>query len=347
MNLESYIRKYGYRPDYSTNDPYKTKYEKALYQYLGEERYFQFNEIRDTPKVDESTIMKFVGDDVNLLKLILSSQIKISLRYLEEMIKIINFKKIKPKNILDLGGGDGWASDYLNETFKWNANVTIVDKYESWSVINPKSKLINCEYSNFKQNEKYELVISILGINLLYIEQLLKCIYENLDENGTCLLGLRIGDEIDFQDFIRLIGDLGFEVEINNSYRIEALGEKMPIITLKKSTEKYSKNDFWRITRMSFNDLLDPKRFSGTDGVMIYDLICDGEELSNDRKDWDNGDYFQIRILRKNEIIYRIITNSYGDLIVETPILENDELNKIHATSQRFASNPKLWKSSL
>ena len=94
MNLESYIRKYGYRPDYSTNDPYKSKYEKALLQYLGEERYFQFNEIRDTPKVDESIIMEFIGDDVNLLKLILSSQIKISLRYLEEMITIINFKKL-------------------------------------------------------------------------------------------------------------------------------------------------------------------------------------------------------------------------------------------------------------
>lgn len=340
MNLESYIRKYGYRPDYSTNDPYKTKYEKALLQYLGEERYLEFNEIRDTPKVDESIIMEFIGDDVNLLKLILSSQIKISLKYLEEMITIINFKKLKPQNILDLGGGDGWASDYLNETFKWNADVTIVDKYESWSVINPKSKLVNCEYSDFKQNEKYDLVISILGINLLYKEQLLNCIYENLNENGTCIIGLRIGDEIDFQDFIRLICDLGFEVEINNSYRIEALGEKMPIITLKKSTKKYIKNDFWRITRMSFNDLLEPKRFYGTDGVMIYDLICDGEELSNDRKDWDNGDYFIIRILKKNEIIYRVITNSYGDFLVETPILENDELNKIQAT-------PIKWNSSL
>jgi hypothetical protein len=347
MNLESYIRKYGYRPDYSTNDPYKTKYEKALLQYLGEERYFQFNEIRDTPKVDESIIMEFIGDDVNLLKLILSSQIKISLRYLEEIITIINFKKLKPNNILDLGGGDGWASDYLNETFKWNADVTIVDKYESWSAINPKSKLVNCEYSDFKQNQKYDLIISILGINLLYVEQLLKCIYENLDEYGTCILGLRIGDAIKFQEFVQLIGDLGFELEITNSYIIEALGEQMPIITLKKSTNKYSKNDFWRITRMSFDEILEPKRFYGIDGAMIYDLIHDGEELSNDRKDWENGDYFQIRVLRKNEINYRVITNSYGDILVETPILENDELNKVQATSERFSSNPKLWNSSL
>lgn len=347
MNLESYIRKYGYRPDYSVNDPYMEKYEKALRQYLGDERYSQFNDLRDQPKVDESLIIAFVGDDVNLLKIILSSQIKISVKILEEMASIIKYKKLKPLSILDLGGGDGWASDYLNEIYKWNADVTIVDKYISWKAFNPKSTLINCDYSDFKSDKKFELVISILGANLVHIEKLLRCIHYNLNELGTCLIGIRVGDELEYYNLVKLISEIGFDVETYNSYRIEALGQEMPILTLKKSKVKYTKNDLWRIIRESFNELKKPKRFFGMEGNIIIDLISDGKELSIDKREWDNGDFFQIRVIEKNEIVYRVITNSFGNVLVETPIQPDDEFNDMDDLLFRLSDMPELWKSSL
>lgn len=347
MNLESYIRKYGYRPDYSSNDPYKTKYEKALLQYLGEERYSQFNDLRDLPKVDESIVMNFIGEDVNLLKLVLSSQIKISLKFLEEMSSILKNKKIKPKYILDLGGGDGWASDYLNETFKWNAEATIIDKYDSWKAFNPEPTLINCDYSDFKSEIKYELAISILGASLSHFEKLLGCAYSSLVENGTFLVGVRIGNEIEYQNAIKLISEVGFIVDTRNSYKIESLGEELPLLTLKKSFVKYNKNDLWRITRESFNDIQNPKRFFGIEGFIINDLIKDGEELSIDKRVWENGDFFQIRVLEKNEIIYRVITNSFGNILVETPIESDDEYNNMDEMLYRLSNLPDVWKSSL
>ncbi len=347
MNLESYIRKYGYRPDYSIDDPFKTKYEKALLQYLGEERYLEFNDLRDLPMVDESIVMNFIGEDVNLLKLVLSSQIKISLKFLEEMNSILKNKKIKPKFILDLGGGDGWASDYLNETFKWNAEATIIDKYESWKVFNPKSILINCDYSDFKSEIKYELAISILGASLSHFEKLLECAYSSLVESGTFLVGVRIGNEIDYQNAIKLISEVGFIVDTQNSYKIESLGERLPLLTLKKSFVKYNKNDLWRITRQSYSEKQNPKRFFGIEGFIIYDLICDGKELSTDKRVWENGDFFQITVIEKNEIVYRVITNSFGNILIETPIEADDEFNNMDELLYLISNMPDFWNSSL
>jgi hypothetical protein len=35
MNIESFLKKYGYRPDYSVDDGILEKYENALLKYLG------------------------------------------------------------------------------------------------------------------------------------------------------------------------------------------------------------------------------------------------------------------------------------------------------------------------
>ena len=83
MNFESFLKKYGYRPN--LGDEILEKYENALLKYLGIERYTILCDLRDSENADEASVMKFIGEDVNLLKLMLSSQIKISIALVREI----------------------------------------------------------------------------------------------------------------------------------------------------------------------------------------------------------------------------------------------------------------------
>lgn len=347
MNIESYIRKYGYEPDYSTIDPEMPKYEKALLEYLGKDKYKILEKLRLEPKKTESSIMEFIQNDVNLFRMMLSSQIKISIEILEGIKEIIHKLKIKPQSILELGGAEGWAADYLNDFFKWKIKKTIVDNFQAWKPISKNTEIINKAYHEYKSQGKFDLIISILGANLIHVKELLECIHSNLSERGIAIIGLRISRETEFYQFANLCAESGLEIINENSFRITAINQTLPIISLKKRNITQTKNEMWKSTRECFQEIESPKCFFGVEGFIIYDLISDGKELLIDRREWDNGDFFQIRIVEKNEIVYRIITNSNGDILIETPIELEDDFNNIDDTLYRSSYMPDFWKSSL
>ncbi len=347
MNIESYIRKYGYKPEYCTNDPEMPKYEKALLEYLGIDKYRIFNELRDEPKIEESKIMEFVQNDVNLLRMILSSQIKISTKILDGIREIIHELKLKPDNILELGGADGWAADYLSDFFKWKIKKTIVDSFKSWEPVKENTLIIHKNYFEFKSQEKFDLIISLLGSNLVRIEELIDCILLNLTETGTAIISIRIPSETDYFHFIELCFKKKLEILNDFSFRISSQNQKIPILTLKKSNKEFSLNEVWRSTRESFLENDNPKRFFGSDGLVMFDLIKDGEMVYSEKKEWENGDFFEINIFSKNEVLFRVITNSFNNIIIESPIRIDDEFNKIENQLQRLHYSPELWSSSI
>ncbi len=347
MNIESYIRKYGYKPEYCTADPEMVKYEKALLEYLGKDKYNLLNKLRLEPKITEIKIMEFVQNDAILLRMMLSSQIKISIKILEGIKDIIHKLKIKPQNILDLGGAEGWAADYLNDFFKWKINKKIVDNFHSWIPINENTEIIHSNYNDYKSQEKFELIISILGANLVHAKELLECINSNLSEKGIAIIGLRISGEIEFYQFVENCIESGLEIKNNFSFRINAMDQSIPIITLLKSNSQRSKNEMWRSTRESFQEIESPKRFFGVEGFILLELIKDGEIISTENRDWENGDYFQIKIYKKNDILYRVTTNSFGNILIECPIDKEDDCNELQSQLERLYYSPELWSSSI
>lgn len=347
MNIESYIRKYGYKPEYCTADPEMAKYEKALLEYLGKDKYNLLNKLRLEPKITEFKIMEFVQNDAILLRMMLSSQIKISIKILEGIKEIIHKLKIKPQRILDLGGAEGWASDYLNDYFKWKINKTIVDNFQGWKPINENTEIIDSTYNEYKSQEKFELIISLLGANLVHIKELLKCIHSNLSEKGTAIIGIRISGEIEFHQFVEHCIESGLKIINHCSFRINALNQSIPIITLTKGDTKQSKNEMWRATRECFQEIETPKRFFGVEGFILLDLIVDGEIISTENRDWENGDNFQLKIYKKNDILYRVSTNSFGNILIECPIDKEDDYNNLESQLERLYFSPELWSSSI
>ena len=67
MNVKSYLRKQGYRPELS--DGLLNKYEDSLFKYLKEEKYDEFFELRGVGNSEE-VIFHFIGIDKKLLKIV-------------------------------------------------------------------------------------------------------------------------------------------------------------------------------------------------------------------------------------------------------------------------------------
>ena len=118
MSIINYLRKNGYRPDLC--DGNGEKFQKTLYNYLGKDKYEHYCLISDNSNSEEE-ITEFAGTDMKLLKLFQSSQIKISIRFTELILDRIKEIGLSPKNILDLGGSDGWSSNFIRKKINSNS----------------------------------------------------------------------------------------------------------------------------------------------------------------------------------------------------------------------------------
>jgi hypothetical protein len=342
MKIKNYLRKLGYRPDLS--DGVLDKYEERLFKYLKEERYEEFCEFRALA-VSEESIIRFIGDDIGLFKIVLSGQIRISINILDEIISLIKQNNTSPKRILDLGGTDGWAVNFLNEKLQLNSELTVIDKNTLWEPVSENVKILNNSYAEYDTIEKHDLIISILGAPQNGIKELFECIKKSITINGMAIVGLRISNEIDYAETVKLAGECGLIFVTKHCKNLQVFDENIPFIYLENSVAIPNNNDCLRLVRKGYNNLEFSKRLFGYNANQFLELIKDGEIVASDKVDFDNGS-MEVIVIEKNEILYRKTSNTMGDIIIEYPVELDKESNTVNKQDERIKSE-NLWNSSL
>ena len=343
MKINNYLNKLGYRPDLS--DGVYDKYEKALNKYLKDIRYQQFCSLRESASTEED-IINFIGDDIRLLKLVSSSQLKISIVILEEVINTIRELDINPINILDLGGSDGWACNYLIKHFNPDSTVTVVDKNTIYEAVSENIEITNTDYSSYVKKGGHDLIISILGAPYDSLSDLYKCISQSLSENGKALLGLRISSISDYIESINIANNFNLKYEVDYSKRLQIFDEHIPFICITKSNQAQTDSEKLLLSREGFMNYSNPKRVYGYEAQIFEKLLKEAEILSMDTIEFDNGIKFHLDIFKMNDIVYRKTYNTYGDLLIEYPVNSDDKYNNIQSQLERF-HNESLWNNSL
>ena len=216
MEIKNHLKSYGYNYEFSLNDDLCSK---ELMKYLGRKKFNEFwsyvdnmSKMFGTDKT-ESIIRNYIGDDETFLKILISGQIIISVSILEEIIK--SFKKDlidtnKKYDVLELGGYDGWSSDYLDLSIDKSLSIDVVDKVIVEKGFNPNLRLIQSDYDKYSSNKKYDVIFSILGVQFENIDTLINCICRNIKKNGVVYLGLRIQPE-DYEKINKKFYQLGFK----------------------------------------------------------------------------------------------------------------------------------------
>lgn len=342
MKIKNYLNKLGYRPDLS--DGIFNKYEDRLLKYLKEERYSEFCDLREYA-ISEESIMGFIGDDINLLKIILSGQISVSIKILEEIISLIKNNSISPKRILDLGGTDGWAVNYINEKLQLNSELTVVDKNTLWQPVNENVQILNNSYTEYNTEQKHNLIISILGAPQEGLKELFECVKNSISEDGIAIVGLRISNEYDYAESVKLAGEYGLRFVAKQCKSIMVFDEKIPLICLKKTTLKPNNNDCFNLVRKGYFNLENAKRVFGYEAILFSELIKDGEVVSKDNKEFPNAS-MEVKIIQKNEILYRITSNTKGDILIEYPIELDSDYNTVEKQVERM-NLENIWNSTL
>lgn len=344
MNIKNHLRKYGYRPDLS--DGILDKYEDSLAKYLSSERYEEFYYLRMNSTNNENHFMKvlnFIGEDSKLLRLALSSQLSISISLLQKVVDVIKVSKIIPKRVLELGGADGWALDYIDKKFNWSSELVNVEKYDKWV---PKSKKITqlpISYAQFYDEHKYDLIFGILSCEAREVKDLIECISKHIDKGGIVCLGLRIAHDRYYREFIDLAIANGLSFDLNYCESIQVYDEGIPFMVLRKKTSVNSLNQKLRIVRKGFYNLLPEKRVFGFEANVLRDLLSEGVEIYSEERTFSDDNTLRIALIKKNEIVYRLVSNSIGDLIIEYPVFEDDGNNNIDGQIERF----NLFKNTL
>ena len=79
---------------------------------------------------------------------------------------------------------------------------------------------------------------------------------------------------------------------------------------------------------------------------MIENLINDNQLIEEEIHNFEDGSYFKVEIIEKNNIIYRKSYNSYGDLIIEYPVDKKDDGNKLKNQLEKWSSE-NLFNNTL
>ena len=343
MKINNYLNKLGYRPDLS--DGVYDKYEKVLHKYLKDIRYQQFCSLRESGTTEED-IINFIGNDLRLLKLVSSGQLKISIVILEEIINTIRELDINPINILDLGGSDGWACNYLFKHLNLDSSLTVVDKNTMYDAVSENIEITNADYSRYVNKDGHDLIISILGAPYHNLSDLYKCISQSLTENGKALLGLRISSISDYLESISIANSFNLKYEVDYSKRLQIFDEHIPFICITKSNQDQTENEKLLLSRKGFMNHSNPKRVYGYEAKVFEKLLKEAEILSKDTLEFENGIKFHLDIIMMNNILYRKTYNTYGDLLIEYPIKSDDNHNNIQTQLERF-HNEDLWNNNL
>jgi hypothetical protein len=329
-SLSKHLQEFGFKSELSHSvDPTGKReklFHKNLYKLLGSYRYEEYCRLQDS-YVDELSMMKFIGGDESLFKFLLSAQIEISEQMFQEMLGVIKRNKIMPSRILELGGANGWASDYLiNYVFGKVEESVVVDSFPNWSPVNAQIKIHSEDYFVFKTESKFDLIFSILGYSADDYTSFLEKAISFLSDDGVLILGLRIGTEQSYQKALDAIFKYECHLDLDGSKRISVGNEKFPILTIKKGKGKFSKNEEFDLLRYGFYDLQDPKRIFGFEAKFFLDFLVNGNVILKERKEWEDGTWLTMSYIEVNEIIFRVVENYNKNLVLEFPIVDQVDI---------------------
>ena len=326
-SLNKHLQEFGFKPELSHSiDPTGKKenlFCKNLYKLLGPYRYEEFFRVQESSDGEHSEhkMMKFIGGDESLFKLLLSAQIDISEQMFQEMLGIIKRCKITPNRILEFGGANGWASDYLiNYVFGQVEESVVVDSFPNWSLVNPEIKIYSEDYFDYKTETKFDLIFSILGYSAEDYTSFLEKAISFLSDDGVLILGLRISSEQSYQKALAAIFKSECHLDLWGSKRITVGNEKFPILTIKKGKGKFSKNDELYLIRNGFYNLKEPKRIVGFEAKILLDCFDKVNVISEERKELDNGTGLSLKYIDVNGIILSVFENSSKFIVIEFPI---------------------------
>lgn len=340
MNLKNYLIKNGYRPDLSHD---LDKYENTLQKYLTAERYIEFCELREYG-TNEEQVLAFIGSDLRFLKLAYSAQLNISISILEEIVKVLDSLSLQPEEILDLGGSDGWAVDFLSRFLSFKGNLNVVDRNQVYEPISKNVNLFHVEYHKFQSPVKHDLIISILGAPVESIPELFQTISRMIHSNGIALMGLRIPNETEYLNSIRMAHKLGLMFDLEHCTVLEIDHERIPFLALRKSNDKLDNSECLKLIRKGFLGIDEIRRIYGFEAKILYEIISKKNSLEKkflEADDWR----FDIELIQVNDIIYRISNLSSGDMLIEYPILIDDVCNDPLTQIKRI-SNEGLWNNN-
>jgi hypothetical protein len=323
-SLNKHLQEFGFKPELSHSiDPTGKKeklFEKSLHKFLGPHRYEEYCRVQESYS-DELSMMKFIAGDEALFKFLLSAQIDISEQMFQEVLGVINRYKIMPSRILELGGANGWASDYLiNYVFGQVEESVVVDSFPNWDPVNPEIKIHSEDYFDYKTETKFDLIFSILGYSAKDYSPFLEKAISFLSDDGVLILGLRIGTEQTYQKALEAIYKSECHLDLGSSKRITVGNEKFPILTIKKGKGKFSKNDELYLIRNGFYNLKEPKRIVGFEAKILLDCFDKVNVISEERKESYDGTGLSLKYIDVNGIIFSVFENSSKFIVVEFPI---------------------------
>jgi hypothetical protein len=329
-SLNKHLQEFGFKPELSHSiDPTGKKeklFHKNLYKSLGPYRYDEYCRVQASYDGEQS-MMKFIGGDESLFKFLLSSQIDISEQMFQEMLGIIKSSKINPYRILEFGGANGWASDYLiNYVFGQVEESVVVDSFPNWSPVNPEIKIHSEDYFDYKTETKFDLIFSILGYSAEDYTFFLEKAISFLSENGVLILGLRISSEQSYQKALAAIFKSECHLNLLGSKSISVGNEEFPILTIKKGKGKFSKNEEFDLIRYCYYNLRLPKRIFGLEAKFFLDLLVNGNVILKERKEWEDGSWLTMSYIEVNEIIFRVVENYKRNLVLEFPIVDQVDI---------------------
>ncbi|MCS5488904.1 class I SAM-dependent methyltransferase [Algoriphagus limi] len=334
-SLRKHLQDFGFKTELSWSvDPTgkkEEKFHKALKQLLGPLRYDEYLILQESfagPE-DEEKMMKFIEGDESLFKLLLSAQIDISEGIFQEILSIVKELRIQPNRILELGGANGWACNYLmNHVFDQSQEVVVVDNFPNWKSVNPEIEIVSSDYFSFHSEKKFDFIFSILGYSTNNYTAFLEKAISLLSEDGYLILGLRISGEKKYQEALEAIYGSGCYVELLGCKRLKVGNEMFPILTIRKGDTSLSNNEMLFAIRKGYYNLEAPKRIIGFEAHFLLESMGSGKLLNEERRDWEDGTWLAMRYRDYNGVIFRLVENFANDLVIEFPIQEQMDLEQ-------------------
>jgi len=238
--IKDHLKKYGYYLNYSFDD---NECSNALLRLLGKSEYKMFWKLVDEASINknidtEQFIRNYFVKNPKAIKILTSGQIAISVSILESIIKNIleDIEYIDIRRVLELGGSDGWAADFLLQNISKIQKIDIVDKNYENKKLNTKIEIFKNNYADFESAEKYDLIFSILGAPALMLDEMINCLNKNVLNNTIIYIALRLQpyEYTEFQKRMNLNNFISYKNGIDRIFtNLDLGGQTIPLFKFK------------------------------------------------------------------------------------------------------------------